>query len=212
MKIFLKSLVLLSLSVGIASADKEKEKPSPKPLPEMVMGSAEAPVTVIIYSSLTCNHCAHFHTFVLPKVEEKFIKPGYAQLIFRDYPGDQVSLKAHQLAWCRGKMQYLKLLGLLYSTQEKWLLAPDPEAALQSIALQHGITPKQFKSCLKDQELMDQIIQGRLEGKKKYKITATPSMIINAKIYPEALSLEKFEEVVNPLLKPILAKEKKKTG
>ena len=207
MQFMLKSLVLLSVMILNVPA-KGKEKASMKPLPEMSMGSAKAPVVVINYSSLTCGHCAQFHTEVLPKIEKNFVKPGYVRIIFRDYPGDQVSLKAHQLAWCKGEIKYLDFVKLLYETQEKWLLASDPVAELKSIALQHGITAEQFDKCLKNQELMDKIIQIRLEGQKKYNIKATPTIIINAKIYPQALSFEEFEKIVRPLLAPASAKEK----
>lgn len=192
------------------SGKVRKVKLVSKPLPEMGMGSPKAPVTIINYSSLTCGHCAQFHTAVLPKIEEKYIKPGYVRIIFRDFPGDQISINAHRLAWCKGEMKYLDFVKLLYSTQEKWLSATDPIAALKSIALQNGITAEQYEACLKDQELLDKIIQLRLEGQKKYNITATPTIIINAKIYPHALSFEEFEGIVEPLLAPALGKDKKK--
>jgi len=187
-----------------------KAKLPVKPLPEMGMGNPKAPVVIINYSSLTCGHCAHFHTDVLPKIEEKYIKPGFVRIIFRDYPGDQVSINAHRLAWCKGELKYLDFVKLLYSTQEKWLSAPDPVAALKKIALQNGISAKQFEACLKDQELLDKIIQVRLEGQKKYNITATPTIIINAKIYPRALTFEEFEGIIRPLLNPTLDKDMKK--
>lgn len=164
---------------------------------------------MINYSSLTCGHCAQFHTTILPKIEEKYIKPGYVRIIFRDFPGDQVSLKAHQLVWCKGELKYLDFVKLLYSTQEKWLTATDPIAALKSIAFQNGISAVQFETCLKDQELMDKIIQVRIDGQRKYKITVTPTIIINAKIYPGALSFEEFEKIARPLLSPTLEKAKK---
>ncbi len=207
MHLIFRSLILLIAMIAYGHGDKAI--PARKSLPEMGMGSPKAPVTIINYSSLTCSHCAHFHTTVLPKIEEKYIKPGYVRIIFRDYPGDKVSISAHQLAWCKGEIKYLDFVKLLYSTQEKWLLAPDPVAALKSIALQNGVTAKQFEACLKDQELLDKIIQLRLEGQKKYNIKATPTIVINAKIYDRALTFEQFEEIVRPLLAPSLEKDKK---
>lgn len=200
---------LSGTSKGTSKVSTDKAKPPLKPLSEMSMGSSSAPVVMLNYSSLTCSHCAHFHTVVLPKIEEKYIKPGYVRIVFRDYPGDQLSLKAHQLAWCKGEIKYLDFVKLLYTTQEKWLSAADPVAALKLIALQNGITAKQFDACLKNQELMDKIIQVRLEGQKKYNIKATPTIVINAKIYPRALTFEEFEKIVRPLLAPSMEKEKK---
>jgi protein-disulfide isomerase len=40
----------------------------------------------------------------------------------------------------------------------------------------------------------------RIDGQKKYKITATPTIVINAKIYPRTLTFKEFQEAVDPLL------------
>lgn len=192
-----------------ALTKKTVEKVAEKSLPEISMGSKDAPVVMINYSSLSCGHCAHFHTDILPKVEEKYIKPGYLRIVFRDYPGDQVSLRAHQLAWCKGEMKYLDFMKILYANQEKWLLAPDPLVALKAIALQNGIPAKQFDTCLKNQELLDQIVAIRLDGQKKYNITATPTIVINAKIYQKALTLEEIADIMKPLLASSVEKGKK---
>jgi protein-disulfide isomerase len=80
------------------------------------------------------------------------------------------------------------------------LFADDPVAALKVLALQNGITPQQFDACLKNQELLDQIIALRLEGQKKYNIKATPTIVINAKIYQKAISPEEFDDIMKPLL------------
>ena len=205
MHLILRSLVLLSFMLGTGQA--EEAKPVLNPLPDMSIGSKDAPIVVVNYSSLTCTHCAQFHVAVLPKIEEKYVKLGYVRIIFRDFPADQISLQAHQLAWCKGEIKYLDFVKLLFTTQEKWLSAPDPQAALKTIALQNGISAEQYEACLKDQELLDRIINVRLEGQKKYNITATPTIVINAKIYPRALTFDEFEAIVRPLLEPTLEKD-----
>lgn len=189
--------------------NSEKKKGVDKPLPEISVGSKDAPVVMINYSSLSCGHCAHFNADILPKVQEKYIKPGYLRIIFRDYPGDQVSLRAHQLAWCKGEIKYLDFMKILYANQEKWLLADDPVVALKALALKNGIEPEQFEACLKNQELLDQIIALRLDGQKKYNITATPTIIINAKIYQKALSLQELDDIMKPLITSVKEKGKK---
>lgn len=206
MKFILTSLVLFSMMIGNGYAKEEKTKQSP--LPEVSLGSKNAPVVVIDYASLTCHHCAQFHNDVLPEIQKNYIEPGLVRVIIRDYPGDQISLLAHQIAWSKGELKYLDFLKLFYSTQDEWLLASDPKAALKKIALRNGISAKQFDKCLKDKALMDKIVQIRLEGKKKYNITATPTIIINAKIYPRTLSAGEFDAIVEPLLKPTLKKAK----
>lgn len=198
----LKCLFVLSLLVTSGHAEKETKKKEVKAvaLPVMAMGSKKAPVIVINYSSLTCTHCAEFHKDTLPKIEEKYIKPGLVRMVFRDYPGDQLSLMAHQLAWCKGQMKYFSLMDVIFSTQEEWLTAPDPKVALKAILVKHGISGDQFDACLKNQGLLDDIINERLQGQTKYKIEATPTLIVNGKIYPEALPFDQFAKAVDPFL------------
>lgn len=205
MKFILKSLVLFSMMIGNGYATEEAKQGS---LPEISLGSQNAPVVVIDYASLTCHHCAQFHNEVLPEIQKNYIEPGYVRVIIRDYPGDQISLLAHQIAWSKGEVRYLDLLKYLYSTQDEWLLASDPKAALKKVVAKKGITSEQFDKLIKDKGLMDKVIQARLEGKKKYNITATPTIIINTKIYPRTLSYGEFEAIVEPLLKPAIKKVK----
>jgi protein-disulfide isomerase len=214
---FIKKTILffmLVLPMTQAIADKSAEKPAKKtkPLPEVCMGDSKAPVKIFVYTSLTCPHCAHFHRDVVPQVETKYIKPGYVWMVFRDFPGDKVSLEAHQVAWCKGEIKYLDFVDLIYSNQDKWLTAKDPIAALKEIMLKNGISSEQFDAAIKNAELMDKIVQARLEGQKKYKITATPTIIISGKIYPRALTFKEIDEILQPLLKKPDSKdgEKKK--
>jgi len=205
--------LFICLIFGVGPGLAEKDKKVTTSLPEISMGKPDAPVLIIEYSSLTCTHCAEFHKTVMPIIKKKYIQPGYVRLVLRDFPGDRIALTAHQTAWCKGKEKYLGFVKLFYDTQDKWLLAKDPVKALQDVALENGITKQQFEDCVKSSALMDKIIQSRLKGQKKYKITATPTLVIDAtskepKVFQEALTLKEIEDVLQPLLKPYLEQEK----
>ena len=51
---------------GIAVAQNTKvpveELMAAQALPDIVQGKADAPVTIVEYASMTCTHCAAFHT------------------------------------------------------------------------------------------------------------------------------------------------------
>ena len=59
-----------------------------------VLGDPKAPVTIVEYASLTCSHCAHFHIQILPEIKKKWIDTGKVKLVYRDFPLDQVAVKA----------------------------------------------------------------------------------------------------------------------
>ncbi|MEJ2016678.1 MAG: thioredoxin domain-containing protein [Limibacillus sp.] len=67
---------------------------------DRVLGDPEAPVTILEYSSLTCPHCASFHTQTLPQVKEEWIDTGKAKLVYRHFPLDRLALYAAMTASC----------------------------------------------------------------------------------------------------------------
>ena len=64
---------------------------APPPLGDESLGSANAPVTIIEYASMTCPHCAHFHETTFPELKKKYIDTGKVRFIFREFPLDQLA-------------------------------------------------------------------------------------------------------------------------
>ncbi len=84
------AFVLGSVFAGHVQAQTAPAAADPR-LQDMVLGKADAPVTIIEYASLTCPHCAHFHTDVLPAIKKDYIDTGKVKLIYRDFPLDQLA-------------------------------------------------------------------------------------------------------------------------
>src|SRR5438067_6939922 len=87
---------------------------------DRILGKPDAPVTIIEYASLTCPHCAHFTTDVLPQLKEKWIDAGKAKLVLRDFPLDEPALRAAMVARCAPAERYFPLIDTLFASQEKW--------------------------------------------------------------------------------------------
>ena len=73
----------------------------PGPLPDLVLGKADAPVTIVEYASMTCPHCATFHKTTYPALKSKYIDTGKVRFIFREFPLDELAVAASMLARCR---------------------------------------------------------------------------------------------------------------
>jgi protein-disulfide isomerase len=167
---------------------------------EQILGDPDAPVTIIEYASLTCPHCAQFHTEVLPELKERYIDPGKIRLIYRDFPLDQMALTAAALAHCAGPERYFSMLDVLFETQSNWARADNPVTALKRLGKLGGLTEEEMQACLSDQELTDGILQTRLEGQNQYDIGSTPTFVIDGKTYSGSLDVEGFSELLDPLL------------
>ncbi len=167
---------------------------------EGVLGRADAPVTIIEYFSLTCPHCANFHKNTLPVLKERYIDTGKLRMLLRDFPLDRYALFAAVIAHCAGNERYPAFVDVFFQTQQQWLGAEDPLAALKSLAQLGGLSVEQMDACLADEKMIDAVLQMRLEGEQTYNVNSTPSFIIGGKLYAGNNSPEGFARLIDPLL------------
>ncbi|MBE0532224.1 MAG: DsbA family protein [Rhodospirillales bacterium] len=169
-----------ALTVAFAHPSAADAEPAaPSALPDAVLGKADAPVTVIEYSSLGCPHCADFHAQVMPDIKKAFIDTGKVRWIVRDFPLGQLPLAGAVVARCAGPDGYLGLIEVLFRTQESWMGSKDPLGELEKLARVAGIDRHRFNACLDDQALIAAVIGRLREGRDKYGIDGTPSFIVN---------------------------------
>ena len=174
----------------------------PGPLPEMIMGKADAPITMVEYASMTCGHCAAFHNKVLPSIKEKYIDTGKVRLIMREFPLDNLAAIASMAARCAGESKSLPLISAMFAKQEDWaFVRPDPRPALFNIVKQAGFTQESYDKCITDQKMLDDIVAIRERAAEQFGVDATPSFFINGKRYTGAPVLEEFEKAFASYLK-----------
>ncbi len=171
-------------------------------LPDMVIGPADAKVTIVEYASMTCGHCAAFHKSVFPELKKKYIEPGKVRFIMREFPLDNLAAAAAMLARCTGPDKSYALVETLFATQADWAYVQgNPVPKLFEIAKQAGFTQESFEKCLTDQKLLDQVNAQRAKAADQFGISATPSFFINGKKLQGGPTLAAFEEMIDPLLK-----------
>ncbi len=202
------------LSLPLLAQQKQKKKApaptevspeelmKPGPLPELILGKAEAPITVVEYASMTCGHCAAFHNKVLPALKEKYIDMGKVRLLFREFPLDNLAAGASMLTRCAGGDKTFPLISALFHTQETWAFVKgDPRPELLKVAKQAGFTQETFDKCLSDQKLLEDISAIRTRGSGTFGVNATPTFFINGKKLDAAPTLEEFDKAFAPILK-----------
>ena len=184
------ALALVAVAGGPAQAAGE----------DAVLGSPDAPVTMIEYASLTCPHCAAFHNETLPELKERYIDTGQVKLVLRDFPLDRVALQASAIAHCAGPVRYAGFVDVMFRTQASWARAEDPVAALTDLARQGGLSADAVQACLADEALLDRIVATRLEAQEQYDIRQTPSFVIDGEVYAGDRGVDGFVEIIEPLL------------
>ena len=155
---------------------------TPKPT-DTVYGKENAPVTIVEYASLSCPHCSHFFTKILPSLDKKYIETGQVKLVYRDFPLNDPALKAAALVQCADKDRREAFIKVLFSTQDKWAFGGNVTDALTSIAQLGGMSLAAFEACMADKELQKTILEVEKEAGDEFKITSTPTFFINNKLH-----------------------------
>ena len=169
----------------------------------VTIGSYDATVKIKIFSSLTCPHCASFHSEVVPEIMKKFVETGKAQLIFIDFPLDLAAFNASKLLHCIDQKKQIIFLDTIYETQESWTSGSgieDINENLKRIVKNLGINSSQFDECLIDEAISDKILNGRIEGNKKYSINSTPTIIINEKKLEGSASFKNIKKRIEKII------------
>jgi protein-disulfide isomerase len=174
----------------------------PGPLPELTIGNANAPVTIVEYASMTCSHCANFHTKVLPSLKEKYIDTGKVRLVFREFPLDERAALASMMARCAGNEKAMPLISMLFSKQDEWATArQDFLPKLFRFGQQVGFTQKSFDECRQNEKLIRDIIATRDRGNTAFGVNSTPTFFVNGKKLEGAPTVDEFDKVLAPLIK-----------
>ena len=196
---------VITRSIGVAAfvlaAVAARAQPAPlDAVTDMVIGSADAPITIIEYASMTCAHCARFHAETLPALTRDYLDTGKARLVFRDFPLDGLALVAAKLARCAGEERYFAFIDVLFRQQITWARAGDPIDALGRIVRLGGLGPERFTACIDDDDLSRGILEQRTLAQSQYDIRATPTFVIDGQVYSGALTAEQFDDILQPLL------------
>ena len=194
-KIFLISTILFLTFGAKTIADTSNS------IRQIYEGNEDAKVTIITYESLTCGHCADFHNNVYPKLKKEFIDTGLVKIEFRHFPLDMAAFNASKIAQCRnnGKSD---LLHFLFLNQKKWVIGETVEAVNENLKkfLKDENIVIDFEKCTNNKNIEDYVLNDRIEGVKKFKVNATPTIIINNKKFDKTLNYKNLKKSIEKLI------------
>ena len=188
-----KLFVLLLFFISISSSYAEIKR--------IISGNENAKITIIVYESLTCGHCADFHAEVYPLLKKEYLDTGIVKIEFRHFPLDVAAFNASKIAQCN-EDQSLEILESLYSNQQAWIKGNTVEQineSLKKFIAKEGFK-LDFEKCLNDKEVEDFILNDRIEGTKKFKVNATPTVIINNKKFEKSLNYKNLKKSLEKLI------------
>ncbi len=189
-KIFI-IIIMLVGSIQLANSEIKR----------IISGNENAKITIIAYESLTCSHCADFHTNIYPQLKKDYIDTGLAKIEFRHFPLDMAAFNASKITLCK-QDQSLEILESLYFNQQTWVRGSTIEEIninLKKFIIEQGFKIN-FEKCLNDKEIEDFVLNDRIEGSKNFKINATPTIIINNEKFEKSLNYKNLKKTLEKLI------------
>ena len=167
----------------------------------IVSGNINAKITIIAYDSLTCSHCADFHKEVYPQLKNEYINTGLAKIEFRHFPLDIAAFNASKISQCKNDGES-NILNRLFMNQQKWVKGSTAEEAnenLKAFLVEEGIDVD-FEECINNEKIEDFVLNDRIDGVKKFKVNATPTIIINNKKFEKSLNYKNLKKALEKLI------------
>ena len=167
----------------------------------ITVGNKDAKITIIAFESLTCSHCANFHKNVFPELKKEFLDTGIAKIEFRHCPLDIAAFNASKVAQCKNDGNS-DILESLYANQQKWVKGSSIQEAnknLQKFLKNEGFSID-FDSCVNNKEIEDFVLNDRIDGTKNFKVSSTPTIIINNKKFEKALTYKNLKKALEKLI------------
>ena len=170
----------------------------------LTLGAMDSKITVKVFSSLTCPHCANFHENIFEELKKDYIDKGIVKFEHHSFPLDLAALNAEIIIRChKDNNKRFQLLGEIYKKQNQWAVGSDINVineSIKKIGLDSGLSNKKMDNCLKNEIAQDEILNERIEAQKQYKIKSTPTIYINKKQYNGKHEYKVFKKAIEKLL------------
>ena len=164
------------------------------------IGNTNAKVTVKVFSSLTCPHCANFHNTIFENLKKDYIDKGLVRFEHHAFPLDLAALNAEVVIRCQANNdKKFKLLNEIYDKQKLWAVGSDINKInklIKNIGLKFDLSNDEMDNCLKNEAAQDEILDQRIEAQKKYKIESTPTVIVNEKKYNNKVDYKTLKKII----------------
>ena len=174
----------------------------------VVLGNADAPVTITEFADLQCPFCREYAEAVLPALVRRYVRSGELRMVFRSlaFIGPD-SERAARVAAAAGLQDRLwQFVDLVYRNQGVENSGYVTDAYLRRIARATGVDAGQaFKAATG--EAVDRQLDVAARQAQRFQVDSTPSFVLSRagapprRLSPSALSVDEFARPIEAALR-----------
>ena len=189
----IKILFLFFIILTFSHCDQKSEK--------IVDGNQQ--ISVKVFSSLTCPHCANFHKKVILSLKSDENLNSFVKFEHIGFPLDLAALNAEKILYCfKNQDNRFELLTHLYDDQNNWASGSninDINESLKKIGKKFKMDDANLEKCLRDEKIEEIILEKFLKAQKEFKIKSTPTIFINNEKYEGKHNFKEFKKAIEKL-------------
>ncbi|MBL6664464.1 MAG: DsbA family protein [Rickettsiales bacterium] len=170
---------------------------------DRILGDKNAPIVMVEYASLSCPHCASFNRESFGKIKKKYIDSGKLLFVYRNFPLNQPALNAAMYASCHAKddnEKYFLIIKNLFKTQDAWAFDARFEKRLEALAKLEGMSESDFKKCMNNEQLKQDLLTHRIAVAKSLNVKSVPAFFINGELSSGYVDYVTFEKAIEKKL------------
>jgi protein-disulfide isomerase len=164
---------------------------------DVVLGQADAPVTVVVFGDYECPFCERLYQDAEKQMREEYIKTGKVKMVYRDYPlsfhpAAQPAAEAAECAGDQGK--YWQYHDALFERQ-----ATLGTMNYVELAGELGLDKASFKNCVDTNRFAAEVAKDQADGVAAG-VDGTPASFINGKLISGAVPYATFKAAIEAAL------------
>lgn len=151
------------------------------------LGSIDAPVTMMVFASVTCPHCAAWFEGDWPTLKRDYVDTGKVRVVFREFPTApvQVAVAGFLLADCGGEDKYFDRIEWQMANQSRiidQLKANKVQETFEEIGANAGLSATETQTCLSTQARYDDL-NAAVARARGAGLQAVPAMMLNGELW-----------------------------
>lgn len=189
------------LPVSVEDAEKEKGEKNVEvntdiSSGDIVIGSSNAPITIVEYYGYLCGYCKLFHDDTYPRIVENYISTGKIKYVFRSFPPYELGLS---ILCANEQGKFLEYHDEVFEKAGELQAADD----LKVLAKNAGLNEGEFNQCFDSQKYLVQSQKWYTQADADFDKAGvpdnqrgTPTFFINGEMLIGAQPYENFVEVI----------------
>ena len=150
-----------------------------------VLGSVDAPVTMIEFSDFQCPFCARFYSETLPLIKANFIDTGLVKMVYRDFPLQSIhpnAIPAAVASECADEQgAYWEYHDILFESVSVWgpMEISGAVEQFKAYATDLGLDTGTFSECMDTGKYVTEVTDDYADG-VEYGVTGTPAFFLGS--------------------------------